>query len=244
LLFNRNRNTAVEQPLTLFSTNGGAPVAVIGGQPVGVFYGTFYARNQDGSILKNAAGIPQIERGTQNSALKYTPQRDANGLPTGTTLRKVIGDPNPDYTATLVNEFAYKKFNFRFQLDQFKGGDVFNADYRTRQGVGSGKLAEQETLGQLPRGYIAGVYPIEEFRIDNGSFVKLREVYLGYTLGNVGRVKNLMLSLSGRNLISWDNYKGYDPEGNAAGQATLLRGIDFGNVPIPRTFSLGLQARF
>jgi TonB-linked SusC/RagA family outer membrane protein len=245
LLFNRNRNKAVEQPLTLFSTNGGAPVAVIGGQPVGIFYGTFYARNADGSILKNAAGIPQIERGKQNSALDYTTQRDnTTGLPSGTTLRKVIGDPNPDYTATVVNEFAYKKLSFRIQFDQFKGGDVFNADFRTRQGVGSGKLAEQETLGQLPRGYIAGVYPIEEFRIDDGSFVKLREIYFGYALGNVGPVKNLMLSLSGRNLISWDNYKGYDPEGNAAGQATLLRGIDFGNVPIPRTFSLGLQAKF
>ena len=157
VLFNRNRNKAVDQPLTLFSTNGGAPVAVIGGESVGVFYGTFYARNPDGSILKNAAGIPQIERGTQNSALKYTPQRDTAGLSTGTTLRKVIGDPNPDYTATLVNEVSYKQFSFRIQFDQFKGGDVFNADYRTRQGVGRGKLAEQETLGQLPRGYIAGV---------------------------------------------------------------------------------------
>ena len=244
LLYNRNRNKANNQPLSLFSTNSGAPVAVIGGQPVGIFYGTFYARNPDGSLLLNSAGIPQIERGIQNSALQFTPQRGTDGLPTGTTLRKPIGDPNPDFTATLVNEFSYKRFGFRFQLDQFKGGDIFNADFRTRQGVGSGKLAEQETLGQLPRGYIAGVYPIEEFRIDNGSFVKLREIFLSYAVGRVGVVKNLSLSLSGRNLISWDNYKGYDPEGNSAGQSTLLRGIDFGNVPIPRTFSLGLQASF
>jgi TonB-linked SusC/RagA family outer membrane protein len=245
VLFNRNRNKAIDQPLSLFNTNSGAPIAIVGGQPVGVFYGTFYSRNQDGSILKNSAGIPQMERGVQNG-LNYTVQRDANGLPVGTstTLRKIIGDPNPDFTATLINEFSYRNINLRVQLDQFSGGDIFNADYRTRQGVGSGKMAEQETLGQLPRGYISGVYPIEEFRIDNGSFVKLREIYLGYALGKVGAVKNLTLSLSGRNLISWDNYKGYDPEGNSAGQSTLLRGIDFGNVPIPRTFSLGLQASF
>ena len=43
---------------------------------------------------------------------------------------------------------------------------------------------------------------------------------------------------------SWDNYKGYDPEVNAGGQSTILRGIDFGAVPIPRTYSFGIQAKF
>ncbi len=243
-IFNHNRNKAIGQPYTLLSTNAGAPVFILDGQPIGEFYGTFYARNADGSILTNAAGIPQIEKGVQNSALTYTPQRDASGLPTGTVLRKVIGNPNPDYTASFVNEFTYKKINLRIQLDDVHGGNVFNADYRTRQGVGNGLVAQAEDLGQLPRGYIAGIYPIEEFRIDNGSFVKLREVSLSYNLGKLSVFKSLTISASGRNLISWDKYKGYDPEGNAAGQSTLLRGIDFGNVPIPKTFSLGLQARF
>ena len=57
-------------------------------------------------------------------------------------------------------------------------------------------------------------------------------------------ISDLTVSFSGRNLISWDNYKGYDPEVNAGGQSTILRGIDFGAVPIPRTFSFGIQAKF
>ena len=89
------------------------------------------------------------------------------------------------------------------------------------------------------------MYGIEEWRIDDGSFVKLREVSLGYSFGKIKNIfKDLSLSLSGRNLISWDNYKGYDPEVNAGGQSTILRGIDFGAVPIPRTFSFGVQAKF
>ncbi|HEX6193586.1 MAG TPA: hypothetical protein VFZ42_14530, partial [Chitinophagaceae bacterium] len=80
--------------------------------------------------------------------------------------------------------------------------------------------------------------------VDDGSFVKLREVSLAYNFGTVKGVKDLTVLLSGRNLISWDDYKGYDPEVNAAGQSTLLRGIDFGSVPIPRTFSLSIQAKF
>lgn len=245
-IFNRNKNKALKigQSLILFNTNGGAPVAILEGQPIGVFYGTFFAQDASGNELKNSKGIPQMEKGVQNGPLTSTPQRDANGLPTGTTLRKIVGDPNPDYTASLINEFSYKRLNLRIQLDAVQGNDVWNADWRTRQGVGNGKVAEQEQLGQLPRGYIAGVYTTDQWRVDDGSFVKLREVYIGYNIGRIKGFRDLTVSLSGRNLISWDNYKGYDPEVNAAGQSTLLRGIDFGAVPVPRTFSAGIAAKF
>jgi TonB-linked SusC/RagA family outer membrane protein len=246
-IYSRNRNKAVKigQALTLLGTNGGAPVAILEGQPIGVFYGTFFARDNGGNQVKNPAGIPQTERGIQSTPLSYTTQRDAAGLPSGTVLRKIIGDPNPDYTASLVNEFSYKKFSLRVQLDAVQGVDVFNADWRTRQGVGNGKEAEKEHLGQLPRGYIAGIYGIEEWRIDDGSFVKLREIALTINAGKVRNIfSNLSFSVSGRNLVSWDNYKGYDPEVNAGGQSTILRGIDFGPVPIPRTISVGVQAKF
>ncbi len=245
-IFNRNRNKAtnIGTGLILFSTNGGAPVSILQNEPIGVFYGTFFATDANGNQIKNAAGIPEIERGIQNSPTTYTTQRGTNGLPTGTPLRRIIGDPNPDYTATLVNEFVYKKASLRVQLDAVKGGDVFNADFRTRQGVGGGKIAEQEQRGLLPRGYVSGIYAIEEWRVDDGSFTKLREVSLSYNVGKMKWLSDLTLSVSGRNLVSWDNYKGYDPEVNAGGQSTILRGIDFGSVPIPRTFSIGLQAKF
>jgi len=245
LIFNHNRNKVLEvgPSLTLLSTNAGAPVALLEGYPVGIFYGTFFAVDDNGGQVKNSAGIPLIEKGVQNSPTSYTPQRDANGLPTGTTLRKVIGNPNPDYTATLTNDLTYKRFGLHIQFDAVQGVDVFNADFRTRQGVGNGLVAEQEHEGLLPRGYILGNYQIEQWRVDDGSFVKLREVAVSYSLGNVTFFKDVVFSLSGRNLISWDNYKGYDPEVNAAGQSTLLRGIDFGSVPIPRTFKFGITTK-
>jgi outer membrane receptor protein involved in Fe transport len=246
-IYNRNRNKIIEvgQALTLLPTNGGAPIALLEGYPVGIFYGTFFALDPNGEQLKSSVGFPQIEKGVQNSNTTYTPSRDpATGLPTGTTLRKVIGDPNPDYTGSIVNELSYKKLGLRIQVDAVQGVDVFNADFRTRQGVGNGKIAEQEHRGELPRGYINSVYQIEEWRVDDGSFVKLREVSLSYSIGQFKFFRDLSLSLSGRNLISWDNYKGYDPEVNAAGQSTILRGIDFGAVPIPRTFKFGIAAKF
>jgi hypothetical protein len=162
-------------------------------------------------------------------------------------LRKAIRQQLiPIILATLVNTFTYKKLSVRIQLDRVAGVEVFNADYRTRQGVGNGsELAQKEHTGQLPRGYISSTYAIEEWRLDDGSFTKLREFSIGYSFGKVNKLCNdLFLSLAGRNLISWDNYKGYDPETNATGQSTLTRGIDFGNVPIPRSFQLSVIVKF
>ena len=245
-IFNRNRNKAVKigSAPTLLSTNAGAPVAIIQGYPIGVFYGTFFARDPQGNPVKSANGFQWGEKGIQNSTLSYTPQRDATGIPSGTVLRKIIGDPNPDWTGSLTNEVSWKRLGVRVQLDAVQGVDVFNADFRTRQGVGNGKVAEQEHLGLLPRGWINNIYTVEEWRVDDGSFVKLREISVSYNLGTIGKIRDINLSLSGRNLISWDNYKGYDPEVNAAGQSTILRGIDFGSTPIPATYSFSIGAKF
>ncbi|MEK7200053.1 MAG: hypothetical protein AAB212_09065, partial [Bacteroidota bacterium] len=90
----------------------------------------------------------------------------------------------------------------------------------------------------------AGIYAIEQWRMSDGSFTKLRELSMTYNFGKVKGFSDLSLSFSSRNLISWDNYNGYDPEMNSGGQSTILRGIDFGPTPIPKTFSFGIQAKF
>jgi hypothetical protein len=123
---------------------------------------------------------------------------------------------------------------------------VFNADFRTRQGVGNGsEYAQLEQMGLLPRGYITGNYNIEEWRVEDGSFTKLRELSLSYAFGKINKVfNNLTVSFSGRNLYSWDSYRGYDPETNSTGQNSVYRGVDFGNIPIPRTYQVGVVANF
>ncbi|UII75308.1 SusC/RagA family TonB-linked outer membrane protein [Flagellimonas sp. HMM57] len=242
--FSRNRNevTATTGGPISIATVSGAPPQVREGEPLGVFYGTYFARNDDGSLLLTEDGLPQQERG---DALAGTIQRDGDGQPTGDPLRRVIGDPNPDYLLGIGTDLQYKQFSFSMLWESVQGFDVFDADKRTRQGVGVGRLAEQELSGELPRGYISSIYPIQEFRMEDGSFVKLREVSLGYTFPELFKgVKNFTVALKGRNLISIDNFFSYDPETNAGGQSNLLRAVNFGNVPIPRTFILSLSANF
>ena len=170
---------------------------------------------------------------------------DKSGQPLGEFVRNVIGNPNPNWTGSFSSSVTYKGLGLRVLLDAVQGLQVFNADKRTRENVGVGPLAEQEMRGTLTRGYIFAIGPIEEFRVDNGSFVKLREVALSYQFPKFTKaISGLNLSLIGRNLISWDNYNGFDPETNAGGTTDRLRGVDFGNVPIPRTYRLQLTASF
>ncbi|GGD76606.1 SusC/RagA family TonB-linked outer membrane protein [Emticicia aquatilis] len=247
VLYNRNRNKIVSlgSPLVAISNAAGAPVFLVEGQPASVFLGNPYARNPDGSYLLTPQGLPQRERGVQDTPTTFTPQRGADGQPSGAFIRTIIGNPNPKWTGSIVNNLTYKKARLGFLLDAVQGLQVFNADKRTRNNVGIGDVAEAEMKGTMPRGSVFALVPIEEYRVDNGSFVKLREISLGYQLPNLVKgMSNFNLSLIGRNLISWDKYNGYDPETNAGGNNDLFRGVDFGNVPIPRTYQLQLTATF
>jgi hypothetical protein len=253
LIYNRNRNKIVKlgSPTVAINNSAGVPIFLMEGQPASVFYGFPYARNADGSLLLTAQNMPQRERGTQSAIniTEYTSLRDDKGQPSfaagSAFVRTIIGNPNPDWTGSLVNTFTYKKFNLNVLFDAVQGMDVFNADKRTRNNVGIGDLAEKELKGEVPRGYVFSLVNIEEYRVDNGSYVKLRELGLGYQIPSfVKGLNSMRISIIGRNLHSWDNYNGYDPETNAGGNSDLLRGVDFGNVPIPRSFQLQLNASF
>lgn len=237
--YSRNRNQINNIPGGILTFAGGfGQVAAVNGQPLGTFYSTYFARNADGSLLLTPAGLPQTEK----------VGRDANGQPTGATKRKVIGDPNPDWIGSLINEVSVgKHFSFRAQFDASIGGDVFNFTKRVgdRDLYGGLQGYEKELRGEVPKGTSAALFSIFENWIEDGSYVKLREVSATYEFKPSFLKKgNMRFSLAGRNLLSFDHYSGYDPEVNAAGQSSAVRGFDFVEVPIPRMIVAGLSMTF
>ncbi|MEO6730541.1 MAG: SusC/RagA family TonB-linked outer membrane protein [Ferruginibacter sp.] len=257
VLFNHNKNkiTEIYKNATFVGFDAGNTQGILLGEPTGVYYVNYYAKNTDGSLLlQNVNGfmLPQVERGTVGQDAKgmllETPQRNANGQPTGTPLRKVLGNPNPDYTATLSSEFSYKNVGLRVQLDRVSGFEVYNWDYITRNNVGVGPLAEKELRGELTRGWSAAVGGfigprIQEDHVQDGSFTKIREVALSYSLSRLKFAHSMKISLVGRNLFSFDTYNGFDPEVSSSGQS-IVRGNDFGAFPIPRTIQLSIITNF
>jgi hypothetical protein len=251
LNWSRNRNEVTGINGVLFLRGSDGTQAAIAGLPFGVFYGRYYARNEDGELLTTAQGLAQPERGTQSTLLEGTIGRGQDGQPSGTELRKVIGDPNPDWIGSFVSDLRWKSLGFHFQFDAFWGADIYNWNRITQNNVGQGALAEQELKGEVPRGYVASVaggvtgQRIQEEHVEDASYIKLREISLSYHFGRLGNVfQDLSISLAGRNLVSFDSYTGFDPETNSAGQTDRVRGDDFGNVPIPASFILRLGAKF
>lgn len=198
---------------------------VIPGEPLGVFYRQFYARDANGAIIYNADGYPSAGTTEDGQA------------------SKVIGDPNPDWFGSLINEFSYRKLRLRVQFDAVQGFDVFNWNRRLLDNVifGGGSGVADELNGDAPKGLGRSEANIFEEFVEDGSFVKLRELSLSYSIKPKKNFENIEVSLIGRNLLSFDNYSGWDPEINTPGQSNGVRGFDFAGVPIPRSYMLSLR---
>jgi hypothetical protein len=160
-----------------------------------------------------------------------------------------LGNPNPDYTATLVNEVKIGRWNFRIQLDRVAGFELFNFTQIIRNNIGNGKTAERELRGELARGWsgavggqITGPVIWEEV-VQDGSFTRIRECAISYSFTPSKGIKKLDCILSGRNLYTFTKYAGFDPETNTAGQS-IVRGVDFGSYPIPRVLQFTVVAHF
>jgi len=213
------------------------------GQPIGVFYGSVYPRGAAGNIVL-FNGRPRRDRAC--------PAAGCASAADSVILREVIGDPNPDFTAALSNHFRFgDRLELSVLLDGRFGNDVANFTRRIQDFFGLSAQTEQEATGQVPVGYYfsnSERHLLYEAFIEDGSFVKLREVSLGFTLDPawVRRfgADGAQLRLAGRNLHTWTDYSGVDPEINLFGGSTIARGVDFVTTPIPRSFSLGLTLNF
>ena len=251
IIFNTNKNqvNGIDGTKIDLSTGGNINVAV-NGSPYGVFYQTYYARDASGNYLLTTGGLRQPARGVQNGVLSVTETLN-NGQPSGTELRRIIGDPNPSWTGSITSGFTYKKLSFNFLIDAIVGAQINDWNRITSNNVGWGSLAEQELNGGVVRGTVYSVAGglvggrIYEEHIEDATFYKLREVSLTYNFGKtLGFGENATLSIIGRNVLSIDNYKGFDPETSSSGQSDRIRGNDFGAVPIPRQFMMKVNVRF
>ncbi|HEX3160469.1 MAG TPA: TonB-dependent receptor, partial [Gemmatimonadaceae bacterium] len=213
-------------------------IRVAANEPPGHFWGTTYVRDAQGRIV-DAAGVPVVN---ESGATVGIPAIGPRGI---------IGDPNPDLYWTLTNEVTLgSSVLLRLQLDAVHGLDVFNFDRRLLEtpAFGSGAEYARELQGEVPAGYFQARRSIFEEYIEDGSFVKVREASVSYTLPEsvtrLVRASGATVTLAGRNLKTWTDYTGWDPEANVGAQRTLVRGFSFATTPIPRNVTLGVTVNF
>jgi TonB-dependent starch-binding outer membrane protein SusC len=166
---------------------------------------------------------------------------------TGAPIAGKVGDANPDFQMSFSNDIDFKRFTLGFLFDWKFGGDIINLTEFLYDGVANSKdfvTAGAARASRLSAGFT-------DAYVQNGSYLKLREVNLSYNLpdGFTSRlfgsgVRYTRLSLTGRNLLRITPYRGLDPEvSNFANQA-IVRNIDVAPFPPSRSFFLSIDLGF
>lgn len=162
-----------------------------------------------------------------------------------------IGQPLPDYTFGLNLGMQYKGFDLNAYFYGSQGNDIFDATIRY-DAIGSNRPSAYAEAGAPPNLFAAGSSGeqlVSDFHVKDGSFVKLKNLSLGYNFGagildKIG-ARNIRVYVAGQNLFIWTKYTGADPEiGENALNSNLDLGIDRGYYPQPRSLIFGFQLGF
>ena len=204
--------------------SGGTTHVVEEGYPIGQFYGWLCEGIKDGKyILKDMNDDGQISEDD----------------------RTYIGDAQPDLTFGWNNSFRYKNIDFSFFFRGSLGQKVMNhvrMAYAQSGGlVGANALNDPLTyeLKEVPK-YCS-------YYIEDGSFVRLDNVTLGYTFNTKGIdwLQKARIYATGQNLLLITGYKGLDPETNVGRNDGLAPGVeDREFYPKARTFTFGVNLTF
>ncbi len=259
--FNRLRNRVEELAPGLdniflggFTGTGSFAIA---NESFGAIYGGAFLRNDEGQYIIGADGFPQLDQAE--------PQQ-------------IIGDPVPDWTATWNNTFSYKGLSFSFMFDVREGGDMWNGTKGALTFFGMSEITEnrgdvvifpgvvengdgtfrendtQVTLGETwYTGNGGGFGSVAEHFIEETSWIRLRNVSMGYSLPNSlidnTPFEGVNLSLTGRNLWLSTTFDGGDPETNLTGSAgnstsRNAQGLHYFNFPNTKSVTATLRVTF
>lgn len=166
----------------------------------------------------------------------------------------IMGDPNPDFTWGLNSTLGYKGFDFAIFFRGVHGADVRNLQ-QSEIGDGAQKINQisniltdswTEQNLNAPRPAVDATRDFASYRrssyfIEDGSFIRLQNVSLGYRVPVAKVFRSIRVYASAQNLFVITDYQGFDPEVNNQGQSNLNRGDDYDAYPRARTFTVGLN---
>jgi hypothetical protein len=174
-----------------------------------------YVINSDGYVI--LAGT----EGTINEA-PIGLDRDNDGI-VDTDVQ--IADMNPDFNMSFATTFTWKNIALYALVSWKQGGDVYNMtkQWMYREGLhGDVDQSDKEPNEKKAYEYYQALYDVNNVNshfVEDGTYVKLRELSIYYTLGKKfwedklrGFIKEIKIGIIGRNLYTWTNYSGYDPE--------------------------------
>jgi TonB-linked SusC/RagA family outer membrane protein len=241
--WNRNKVTELYDGLPITATTSGRVTSVAAvGQPLGTFYLFKFSRvdpTNGNPLYLNAAGQEVLSPALVSADLAF------------------VGNPQPNYYGGFTNTITMGAFDLRGFLQFSQGGKVLNQMriFMDDGGaVSDNKLAsvynrwrQAGDITDVPKMGATGASLSNSSRfVEDGSFVRVGEVTLGFKIPTgllrAGRFDNARVYVSGRNLKTWTDYTGYNPDVNSNSSSNIVQGVDYYSYPLARTFTIGINA--
>ena len=170
----------------------------------------------------------------------------------------VLGDPFPEFTYGITNDFRYKNFNLSFFIRGVQGRDLLDNDIVTSVypiSEGRNRLVETWNNRWTPSNpnaeYPSHFFPhqymgsqVNSFTVKDASFIRLSNIVLGYNIPvqNLNFINRARVEFVVNNVFTITDWNGYNPEMNWHGGSNLEG--SYNAYPLPRTFSLGINVQF
>lgn len=236
------------------------------GLPMGMMYGYIYegtykyddfVKSGNSYTLKDNVPYFSSEANTQPGMPKY---KDVNGDGIiDTNDRTIIGRGLPIHTGGFTNSFTYKGFDLSVFFQWSYGNDIMNANRLFFENAGGKKDLNQfasyanrwtpeNPESDIPAATKSASNNVISSRIiEDGSYLRLKTVTLGYTFPKAliakAKLSNARVYVAAQNLWTWTSYSGYDPEVSIRNSA-LTPGLDFSSYPRAFTLSFGVNLGF
>jgi TonB-dependent starch-binding outer membrane protein SusC len=253
-------------------TQVGMPIASFYGFITDGIYQTQDEIDQLNEMAREKTGNPKFSydnRRAKPGDIKYKDISGPKGEPDGVIDsydRDFIGNPHPKLTYGVNIEMEYKGFDLKVFGQGVYGNDIFMATlYYLQSGDGYWNLLNSSNNYWQKEGDITNVPGLGQVEtnmrlsdryIRDGSFFRIKNVQLGYTLPKTFTTQigfeSIRVYATGQNLLSFHKYEGFDPEigtgrnqGGSVNQRGLLDiGIDRGMYPLAKAVSLGINVTF
>jgi TonB-dependent starch-binding outer membrane protein SusC len=241
------------------SAAGSSSYVIKEGEKIGQLYGYLFLNQVDAKDANGNFYIPQANHGLWEVASNGYVVNKTTKQPYATGAKFAMGDPNPKFNMSFINDFSYKGFlTLGFQLDWVYKSNLYNQTKQWMYRDGIHKDYDNPiTIDGQTEAYTAfyrGAYAVSQangtksYFYEDASFLRLRNISLAFDLAQFRKISGLskcQIVLSGRNLWTKTKYTGFDPEvSSGTTNSSFDRGVDHNTIPNTKSLQIGLNLGF